>query len=158
MMLPASVPEFPQGVEGEQAGSDDGAESRAGSAERWNRPEAADQNHIQHQVENGERYAQDHRRAGITGGAECPAKHEEDQHAAAEEEHDPKEGEGLLLHRRRCIDQIQQPGGSEVPHRSHDRERKEYRGDKPLVDHPVDLVRIARAAEASHQHAHPGEQ
>ena len=75
----------------------------------------------------------------------------------AEDEQDAGEGQRLGLHLRRRVDQLQQRRGEHVTERRQDAEGHEHRGQERLVDRPVDLLRLVRADEARHQHAHAAE-
>ncbi len=109
-------------------------------------------------VGNRQHQAQDHWGARVAGGAKSASQHEEDQHAAAEQEHDPEKRQRLALHRRRGVHQIQQPGRGEVANGSQHRERQEDGGKKCLIHHAVDFVRVSRPGEPRDQYAHSGKQ
>ena len=65
------------------------------------------------------------------------AEHVEDEYAAAEQEHDPQERQGLRLHHRCGVDQVEQRRCSEIADGRHDQEGKRDRGQERLIDGSV---------------------
>ena len=98
------------------------------------------------------------RRARITGRSQRPAKHEEQQHADAEDEHRPQERQGLALHLGRRVHQIEEGRRQHIAERRQDDERQDDGGQERLVNRPVDLFWLVRAGEPRDEHAHPREE
>ena len=140
----------------EQAGSG-GSDRGAARSERRNRSVPGNQHDVQRDVEHGQRHAEPQRRAGVPGSAQRSAQHEEHQHADAEHEHRPKKRQGLGADLRCRMDEFEQIGRQQIAHRRHDAESQNNCCEERLINGAVDLVRLVRAGEARHQHAHPGE-
>ena len=93
----------------------------------------------------------------VAGGAQRRRQHEEQQHADAEHEVDAEERQRLGPHFGRGVDQREQERRREVADQRQHGEHPD-RGDERLVDDAVDLVVIAGAGEARHQHRLAGEE
>ena len=130
---------------------------RACGTERWNRPETANENHVQHQVQHRHRNAKPHRRARVARRSQRGTQHEEHEHAADEHEHDADERKRFRLHRGRGVHQIEQPWRREIAERRHDAERQKGGRKERLIDRAIDLVRLTRPGKSSNQHAHARE-
>ena len=71
---------------------------RAGGTERRDGTQPANEDHVQYEVQHGHGDAEDHGRARIPSGAQRATKHKENEHAAAEEEHDAQERQCFCLY------------------------------------------------------------
>ena len=120
-------------------------------------PYPRNQHDVQRDVEHGQRHAEPQRGAGIAGGAQRSAQHEEHQHADAVHEHRPQKREGLGADLRRGMHEFEQIGRQQIAYGRHDAESQNDGCEARLINRAVDLVRLVRAGEARHQHAHPGE-
>ena len=101
-------------------------------------------------------HAEPQRCARIAGGAKRAAQHEENHHPDDAEEHGAEERQRLGLHRRRGVDEIEQRGRRQPPHRP-ENGRHAGRGQERLIHDTVHLLVIVGAGEPRHEHAHPAE-
>jgi hypothetical protein len=126
--------------------------------ERRDGTEAANEDDVQQDVEHRHRHAEDHRRARISGRAQRAAQHEEDHGTARRHEHDAQEGQGFLLHRRRRVDEIEQPRRQEVTEGREDADGEADCDEEGLVHRPVHHLLVAGARVTGDEHAHPAEE
>ncbi len=155
---PPACPQPVQRVDRHDAGGDHGPHRRARRAERRDRPETRDQDHVQRDVQHRDDEAEPQRRFRVAGGAQSTAEHEEHQRAGAEHEHDAQVGKRLGLHGGGGVDEVEQRGREHVAERRHHAERQADRREKRLVDRAVDLVGLVASREPCDQHAHAGKQ
>src|SRR6266498_1555141 len=116
---PTPRPHFPQREDGEQPRRNARAHRRTARAKGRDRPQAANQHDVQHEIQYGHRDTEHHRRPRVAGRAQCAAEHEEDQHAGREAEQDAEVWLRFRLHRVRGIDEVEEPGRRDIPDRRH---------------------------------------
>src|SRR5262249_9444366 len=112
---PPPPPQLYHRVRRHKTGSDHRPHRRTGGAERGDRPQPADQDDVQREVQRRHDDAEDHWRARVARRSQRAAEHVEDEHAAAEEKRDAEERQRFRLHFGRGVDQIEQRRREDVP-------------------------------------------
>ena len=135
-----------------------GSHRRTGGPKGGYRSQAADEDDVEHQVQERQSETVTQGCLRVAGGTESGTDQEEHQHANAVQEQDAQIWQRFGLNFGRRVHQPEQPRRQKVPERREDAEGKDGRGYERLVYRPVDLLRLVFPRKSGDQDSHSHEQ